>query len=283
MPTAPEILALTKRIARDPSQAHTTAELARVAGWSEAHLHRDFKRVTGETPKAWITRVRTARALELLAETELTIGEIASLLGFSSHEVLTRTFRRIYGVSPSVLRRNTPEPLRHAACLGLYHLTLHLGSPSMSYAIHTETRPAQPVLFMRRTVPPTELQAAMAECLPAVFTHCQQHGLTFAGPPYTRYVEMTRGTVTIEAGLPITTSAPGAGEVHGGELPAGDVAVTVHAGAYDQLGDAHSALEAWARDQGRRPAAGAWESYVTDPGEVPDPADWRTEVVLPLS
>ena len=25
-----------------------------------------------------------------------------------------------------------------------------------------------------------------------------------------------------------------------------------------------------------------WESYVTDPGEVPDVKDWRTEVYWPL-
>jgi AraC family transcriptional regulator len=31
-------------------------------------------------------------------------------------------------------------------------------------------------------------------------------------------------------------------------------------------------------------AAGApWETYLTDPAEVPDPAEWRTEVVYPAT
>jgi len=34
---------------------------------------------------------------------------------------------------------------------------------------------------------------------------------------------------------------------------------------------------------GVRAGGAPWESYVTDPGEHPDPADWRTEVYWPLS
>ena len=33
--------------------------------------------------------------------------------------------------------------------------------------------------------------------------------------------------------------------------------------------------------QGLEPSGGPWESYLTDPGSTPDPADWRTEVCLP--
>ena len=33
---------------------------------------------------------------------------------------------------------------------------------------------------------------------------------------------------------------------------------------------------------GHAVAGPPWEVYVTDPGEVPDPAAWRTEVVHPI-
>ncbi len=54
------------------------------------------------------------------------------------------------------------------------------------------------------------------------------------------------------AGWPLATPADGAGEMEPGVLPAG-------------------------------PAAAPWESYVTDPAQHPDPADWRTEVYWPLA
>lgn len=31
------------------------------------------------------------------------------------------------------------------------------------------------------------------------------------------------------------------------------------------------------------PAGPPWETDITDPAEVPDPADWLTEVVWPIS
>ncbi|MFT4625610.1 MAG: transcriptional regulator GlxA family with amidase domain [Myxococcota bacterium] len=107
MPTPHDILALIGRAVRDPAADLSTSELARLAGWSAAHLHRDFHRVAGETPKAWATRVRLAHAIRLLRESDAPIGEIAVRAGFASHEVLTRTTRRVLRTTPSVLRQAT--------------------------------------------------------------------------------------------------------------------------------------------------------------------------------
>jgi len=38
----------------------------------------------------------------------------------------------------------------------------------------------------------------------------------------------------------------------------------------------------WIEAQGLAPSGAPWESYVTDPGNFPDPKDWKTEVVWPL-
>jgi hypothetical protein len=34
---------------------------------------------------------------------------------------------------------------------------------------------------------------------------------------------------------------------------------------------------------GVRPGGAPWETYLTDPADLPDPADWRTEVCWPLA
>jgi AraC family transcriptional regulator len=36
------------------------------------------------------------------------------------------------------------------------------------------------------------------------------------------------------------------------------------------------------RDQGLSAAGAPWETYLTDPGERPDPATWETEIVQPV-
>lgn len=56
----------------------------------------------------------------------------------------------------------------------------------------------------------------------------------------------------------------------------------MHAGAYDQLQETYAAMEKWIGEQGLSTAGAPWEVYVTDPGDYPDPADWRTEVFWPV-
>jgi effector-binding domain-containing protein len=141
---------------------------------------------------------------------------------------------------------------------------------------------SQAALVIRRRIKQSEIAATLGEILPKVFTHAQKSGIPLAGPPFVRYLEMGRGLMSIEGGMPIATPAPGEGEIEATELPAGPAAVAVHAGAYDQLGETHSAVQAWIEASGLKAAGPPWEVYTTDPGEHPDPADWRTDVIWPL-
>jgi AraC family transcriptional regulator len=86
----------------------------------------------------------------------------------------------------------------------------------------------------------------------------------------------------MQVGVPIAVAAPGQGDIQAGELPGGPIAVAVHAGAYEQLSDTYAAIERWMEANSYRGVDAPWESYVTDPGDVPDVKDWRTEVYWPL-
>lgn len=90
----------------------TLTELASVAGFSEYHFHRIFAAMTGETLFHFITRVRTERAAGFLCTRgDLTVTQIASDCGFSSHAVFCRLFKKRFGVSPSAFRgRNHGQP-----------------------------------------------------------------------------------------------------------------------------------------------------------------------------
>jgi effector-binding domain-containing protein len=59
-------------------------------------------------------------------------------------------------------------------------------------------------------------------------------------------------------------------------------ATTIHMGPYDELPDAYGAIEQWIEAEGLISAGPAWESYITDPSEYPDPKDWKTEVFWPI-
>ena len=91
------------------------------------------------------------------------------------------------------------------------------------------------------------------------------------------------GLITIEAGCPLASPARGAGEVEAGFLQGGPAAVALHAGAYDELPATYAALERWLEESGYLPGGPPWESYLTDPADFPNPADWRTQVYWPLA
>ena len=123
---------------------------------------------------------------------------------------------------------------------------------------------------------------AMAELLPAVFAFVQASAAEPAGPPFTRYLSMGGEEWEFECGMAVTEPVAGEGRVEATELPGGAVATTVHVGPYETLGQSWDALGAWVVEQGRAGGAAPWELYLTDPGEVPNPAEWRTELVMPL-
>jgi len=143
---------------------------------------------------------------------------------------------------------------------------------------------AQPILFIRRDTSPEALAGVLGECFGRLFSLGYSKGLPISGAPIARYVSMGPGAWTIEAAMPLAVAATGIAdqEILAGELPAGPAAFAVHTGPYETLSQTHAAIAQWMRGEGCEPAGPPWESYVTDPGQQPDPAQWQTEVFWPL-
>lgn len=78
--------------------------LANAVGLSEYHFLRMFKQSTGYTPHQYVISQRVERAKELLKKTDMTITEIAYLLGFSTPAHFTHHFRRKTGFTPTEMR-----------------------------------------------------------------------------------------------------------------------------------------------------------------------------------
>jgi AraC-like DNA-binding protein len=68
------------------------------------HFSRVFAKVTGRRPQEWIIEARLARARQLLAETGLTVSQIAEALGFRDVFFFSRQFTQRTGQTPTAYR-----------------------------------------------------------------------------------------------------------------------------------------------------------------------------------
>lgn len=83
-------------------------ELAATACLTPWHFIRVFARHTGFTPHAWLMQQRARRARELLLG-GAAIADVAARTGFADQSHLTRTLKRIMGVTPGQLRNSVQE------------------------------------------------------------------------------------------------------------------------------------------------------------------------------
>lgn len=92
-------------IRSDPAAALTLAELAQEAGMSPFHFARGFRKDTGIPPHRYLVRCRVERALELLAQTDMPIGEIARAAGFAHASHQARHLSHWTGLPPDEYRK----------------------------------------------------------------------------------------------------------------------------------------------------------------------------------
>jgi len=85
-------------------------EVARAAGVTRRVLELRFRAVLGTSVYAEAQRLHFERALELMAEPDLSLGEIAYASGFESPSVFASAFRRRHGASPTEYRRRLTVP-----------------------------------------------------------------------------------------------------------------------------------------------------------------------------
>jgi AraC family transcriptional regulator len=103
------------------------------------------------------------------------------------------------------------------------------------------------------------------------------------GPPISICHKVSDDTVDIEAGVPVKEHVPATDRIRQNVLPSGEVVYAVHIGPYELLPEAEQAIDHWAEQNGRKTSAPCWQVYCTNPGEVPNPTQWKTEIYKPIT
>lgn len=84
----------------------TLNKIASIGSYSPFHFHRLFRAYTTETLNEYITRKRIEKiASILIRDKSKKISDLSFSYGFSSNSTLTKTFKKIYDISPSKFSR----------------------------------------------------------------------------------------------------------------------------------------------------------------------------------
>jgi AraC family transcriptional regulator len=88
----------------DLQQRWSVRQLADAVGLSSFHFCRSFKAASGQSPHAYVTRLRMEEALRLLRSTSRPVFDIALDTGYSTAAHFSQAFRRHWGVTPREAR-----------------------------------------------------------------------------------------------------------------------------------------------------------------------------------
>lgn len=83
--------------------------MAQNVGFSRVQLYRRLVSITGHTPSELIRIIRLRHAEQLLAESQLTVSEIAYKVGFSS--IFQNVLKIYLGICRANISEKTPLPI----------------------------------------------------------------------------------------------------------------------------------------------------------------------------
>ena len=145
------------------------------------------------------------------------------------------------------------------------------------------TTEAQIAAVIRLTIPRAEMRSVFGPAVGELLKAIAAQGVEPVGGVFAHHLRMTPDTFDFELGIKVSAPVTASGRVQPGSLPAVRAVRTVYSGGYEGLPDAWGAFMTWIKDHGHAPAEDLWELYAVGPQSSGNPADWRTELVRPLT
>lgn len=104
-----QIISVIKHINAHYTEDMTVSELADIAHMSKYYFCRRFHDITGATALEYLNNIRLIRVHNMLSHTSIPLGEIAMKTGYSSVTNLTRTFKKVYGITPTEFKKSIKQ------------------------------------------------------------------------------------------------------------------------------------------------------------------------------
>jgi effector-binding domain-containing protein len=226
-------------------------------------------------------QVADAEAIRRLRFLELALDEIREILE-ADDPAVTRSKLVSHRAKMSELAAATEQILRTLQRIIEGEEELVPATSDIHAEVEFKDVPEQPALVIRERAPLDKLSEIIPAAIDEVHGHLQSVA-GFHGPPFNvcPYPD-EEGLIDLEIGWPVAGEVTGAGRVEYTTLPACTVVSLWHRGPYTELGRTYRALDEFVKQEGLTTAGAPREIYETSPEEVPDPADWLTEVQFPI-
>jgi len=150
------------------------------------------------------------------------------------------------------------------------------------YDVVLKKLPAQHIASLRRVIP---TYGHLGELFGELFGVLMPAGNVPEGPGLAIYhdPEFRDHDPDIEVAIPVGAAARIVPPLTLRELPACDVASTIHRGPYEGITAAYEAVGAWIEPNGYQVAGALREVYLHGPGETNNPTEYVTELQVPVS
>ncbi len=99
------VLKIQKQFEENYTFSYTLDELASKYNISTSSLSHQFKKITGMSVMGYLLYCRVANAKNYLSKTNMPIGEIIYICGFSDSSNFSRTFKALNGITPTEFRK----------------------------------------------------------------------------------------------------------------------------------------------------------------------------------
>ena len=154
----------------------------------------------------------------------------------------------------------------------------HLTQITMITTPQVLTTTELPTAVIHLEIPGRDMPKYMDPAIQEILKTLADQGQRPAGPMFSYHHRRPSDTFAFELGFPVSKPVKPTGRVVSGALPAVQVVRAVHQGPYEGLAEGWMALQNWVREKGIAETGRFWERYLTNPAEVSDPKDYRTEL-----
>jgi transcriptional regulator GlxA family with amidase domain len=101
---APAVQRIYERLVQTHGQL-SAKEAAGLMRLSESQFSSRFRSLTGVTFRQARTLIKVGLGAQLLEQSDLSIGEIADLLGYLERNKFDKAFKQVHGITPNVFRQ----------------------------------------------------------------------------------------------------------------------------------------------------------------------------------